>query len=369
MRKILKIVFIVLLVLMGLSFIFGPQISKYFQNKYYKSAYAPVEIDASSIENFPKSHRIKGIPWISYKKSYCQSAALQMIARKNGIKESVGYFNFLMGFTYGAFFRTDMNIFSPYTDPVLGFKEASPYLGLKMKCLTTNDQNLFLNAVRFYISREHPVVIELNAARLWKEKDIIPHTELLIGYDENGFEYFETGRENRFEIQGKGLKIDDQSFIDAVASLSKEFMTPWKFSLIIFEKDKKEENLKKIWLRNGNFLVGNKIGPLTSGSQSIRQFALKVRKTAKVRELKLLEPAIYTRLDNADFLRKHFPRDNDVEKASKLFKKSGNCFENVLNMLKEGSVDKEKAEKISQFLLNASNFEKEIGEIFLKRGK
>jgi hypothetical protein len=367
LKKVLKIALITFLVSMVLSIIFTPMITRNFQNKYYKEAYRPESIEAGSIGDFPKSCRIKDVPWISYKKGYCQSGALQMIAQKYGVREDIGYFNFLMGFTYGAFYRADMGMVFFYEDPIPGLRVAGPYAGLKMKILTTDEKSTFLKALRFYISRGQPVIVQLDAGRLWGETAAIPHSELFMGYDESGFEYFETGKEDRFRTGVKGSGIDNDGLSDAVARISKELMYPWKFLLIVFEKDlKKKDDLREIWLRNGNSLIGKKSGFFSSGSYGIEQFALKLKKTAKIKGTQTLESAAYTRLDNAKFLQRYFRNDGAIADAAGFLKEAGEKYESALEL--SGKNDNRKIGEAAELLAGAASLERKAGEIFLKKG-
>ena len=369
LMKVLKIGLVALVVMIGVSMIFSPKIAKYFQHKYYNSTYEPEEISNDAVKSYPPHHRINGIPWISYRKLYSQPALLQMVARKHGIREDLGYFNFLIGFTYGAIYRNGMDVFSPYTDYASGFKEAAPYLGLKMRCLTTNDSNVFLKTVRSYISRGYPVAVELDAAKLWKEGEISPRIELLIGYDKDGFEYFEPGKENRFKAWSRGLRVSDVVLSEAVISMTDNFLIPWKFAFIVFEKAAKKDDIKEVWSKNGNALVGKKVGPLAYGSLAISQFARRFKGTRKIKDIKLMEAAAYTRIDNAKFLRSYFPHDKEIKKAASLFAEAGSRYKKILNMVEKGVENKQQATEVSDLLINAASLEKEAGEIFLQQGK
>jgi len=368
----LKLILIVVVVVGVLWFaMMGPggYLPTYFQQQYFRQAYQPEKIELKEIGDFPGEYRIEGIPWISYEKAYCHSTALQMIAYKHGLKPSIGWLNFLMGFTYGAFYRGDPTGFMPYTDPIPGARVAAPYLGLKMRYLTTNDSDSFLNAVRFYLSRGYPVGIQLDAAMLWDEEGFFPHRELLVGYDKSGFHYFETIKEDRFIEEAEGLKITGRLLVKAVSKINKEFARPWRFALTIFEKGEKKEDLSEIWIRNGKLLVGSKQGPIASGAPAIKEFASKLKKVGGIKNLWALETMSYTRSDNAAFLKGYFAGDEQVEEAAILLQGAGEHYQEVLEKVTTGIEDEEEIEEVVALLSKAASLEEEAGRIFMSKGE
>jgi len=109
--------------------------SMYFVYKHIEKAYKAKWVDEAPIGNLPAKAHIKNIKWISYKVPYCASTCLQMIAYKYDIKGNIGYFNLIMGFTYGAFLASTSEQnkywFIPFGDPISGLRNASQILGLK----------------------------------------------------------------------------------------------------------------------------------------------------------------------------------------------------------------------------------------------
>jgi hypothetical protein len=328
-------------------------------------------LESQAIEKFPLEYQIKDIPWISYKKWYCMSALLQMIAYKHGIiKEEIGYYNFLMGWTYGASFIRRYNEFGPYASALKGFEVAAPYLSLKMRYLVTDNPDIFLKALKFYISREYPVAVTLNAAVLRDGLGRFDHGELLVGYDLSGFYYYETGRVDRFVEGGKGIKVDNQTLFDAVEDYNQKYF-PWKFALIIFEEEKdKEKDIGKIWIRNGKSLIGGKNRISSSGSLAIREFSDNFTKALLHTEEEFIEATYYTRSDNAEFLKRCFPVDKDIEQVSDLLKKAGEYYQQAYEKYKQGLYcDKKDLDIIKSLLYKGSYLEEEAGRIFIKKAK
>ena len=346
-------------------YLLGPRITKYYQDKYYRTTYDPQRIDTQTFENLPAVYHVSGVPQISNKKAYCQSTALQMISAKNGINEELGYFNFHMGFSYGVFYRADAKIVTFFNDPLPGFRMASPYLGLKMNYLVTDKEEVFLKAIKFYVSNNKPVVVEIDAAPLWGETTFLPHSELIVGYSEKGFEYYEPGKEDVVRNNAQGLFMDEKTLIKASLSECKNFMLPWKFSLIVFDKaDTKQQDLEDIYNINGNFLVGRKYGPMASGAAALRILAADVGKGKKI-DITAIEPAVYLRGDNAQFLKRYFSKDAEMVKAAGYLQDAGNNYGKVLEILK--SNDKSKLGEASKLLLDIASAEQAAGEIFLKK--
>ena len=368
-KKVMKTVLIVLLLLTGLLMALGPQITKYTQGKYYKKFYGAEEINPADLKDCPVSFRIKGMTRMSYDKQYFQPAALQMVAAKHGIRQDIGYFNFLMGFTYGVFYRSDMPAPMFTNDPILGFKYAAPYLGLKMRFFTTDDRDVFIKAVKFHVSRNHPVIIELDAGALRGETVFLVHPEVIAGYSERGFEYLETDSKSRPGTGTGVLTTSSDSIVAAVLSQSKAFMSPRRFSIIIFEPaGEKKTDLREVFKQNGESLIGKKYGVVSvmgTGSFALQQFSAALKKKGGAGGLSLIEPAPYTRADNASFLLEYFPGDEDIKKAAADLKEAGLKHGKVLKLLK--AADKAKAEEASGLVSEAAAHEKSAGEIFLKK--
>lgn len=244
-----------------------------------------------------------------------------------------------------------------------------PYLGLETKYLTTNDPDLFINGVRFYLSKEYPVGIQLNAAMLWDKEEFFPHNELLVGYDESGFYYFETLGEGRFIEEAEGLKVSDQILVEAVSNLNEEFARPWKFALTIFDKGEKKEDLTEIWVRNGEGLIGSKFWNMASGAPAIKEFASDIEGSGEIENLWALEALSYTRWDNAEFLEQRFAGNEEIKEAADLLRNADECYDKVLEIAQGDLENKEKANKVAQWLIKGASLEEEAGKNFLSKGE
>ncbi len=350
---------------------------------WFNSLLNPERIDQERIGNFPVEYHILDVPCISYKKTYCQTAILQMVAAQRGINETIGYINFLTGATYGAAYTggtREWFTFFPYTDTNTGYKVAAPYLGLKRRYLVTDDGDCFLKVLRYCLSQGFPVHLGLNISRLENKNFISPHNELLVGYDENNFYYYEPEEpeygDRRIEGGMKGDKVEQQSLLLAVNDQSKVFGYPWNFALTIFEEreEVKEQDLSIIWIRNGQLIKGSR-WPIPLGYFAIKKFSTnlqkvqnKIKNTEEKEEIEwVLEALPYTRFDNAAFIQDRFTGEEQILKIVDLFRQCGKYYQQSLQILKEDGIIKIK--ESTALLLAGANLEKKIGQILINRGK
>jgi len=340
---------------------------------YYRISYKPLKLSAEAIGDFPPSYQLDDVPWIATKESYCQSNTLQMIVAQKGIEKPRGYLNFLMGFTYGAFeMPAGLGLF-PYTDPETGFVVAAPYLGLVRRYYVTNDKSLYLDALRYYLSQGYPVRVGLNACTLRGEECQWPHSELLVGYDEMSFYYYETVMDEPRHLPPgeKGIQVPYQTLLEAVQGQAKIFSYPYRYSLTIFEEGPVEEDLGPIWARNGRSLIGGAAYTYW-GAGAIERLAKRVKEwgieldVSKVRWG--IDAAAYTRRDNATYLREAFAGQADIERAADLFDEAAKLYVEALSALEKGIANQAEADGIAGMLSRAAAIEREIGKIFLARG-
>jgi hypothetical protein len=340
---------------------------------YYRISYKPLKLSAEAVGDFPPQYHLDDVPWISTKESYCQSNSLQMIAAQKGIEKPTGYFNFLMGFTYGAFEMPAELGFFPFTDPETGFVVAAPYLGLVRRYYVTNDESLYLDALRYYLSRGYPVRVGLNVCTLRGEEGQLPHSEVLVGYDEMSFYYYETVMDEPRHLPPgeKGIRVHYQTLLEAVRGQAKVFSYPWRYSLTIFEEGPLREDLRPIWARNGRSLIGGAeythwgAGAIEGLAKRIKERGVKLD-VSKVRWG--IDAAAYTRRDNATYLREDFAGQADIERAADLFDEAAKLYAEALSALEKGIANQTEADQIAGMLSEAAALEREIGKIFLAQG-
>jgi hypothetical protein len=346
---------------------------------YMRQTRQPIRLTADAVGAFPTEHHLDDIPWIATREWYCQSNSLAMVAAQHGIDEPTEHFCFFTGFTYGATRQPDSWVFLPYTDPEAGFGVAAPYLGLVRRYYTTNDAVLYLDALRTYLSQGYPVRVALNGCMLPQmEPCADAHSEILVGYDGEGFFYYETvARLQHLPPGEEGIWVSERTLLDAVANWSGAFSTPWRYALTIFEEGPVEEDLAPLWARNGELLAGgSRFGP-RQGADAIEALAAQVEEQWEELDLTEtdfgslrcgFEAASYTRHSNAAYLRAALGGENDVERAATLFDQAADLYEDALAAVEDGIADQSEALRIADTLRNVAALEREIGQIFLARG-
>lgn len=351
----------------------------FFARMYLRQTRQPIRLTADAVGTFPTEHHLDNVPWIATREWYCQSNSLAMIAAQRGIDEPTEHFCFLTGFTYGASRQPGRWPFLPYADPEAGFGVAAPYLGLVRRTYVSDDSSLYLDALRTYLSQGYPVRVALNGCMLPEmEPCADAHSEILVGYDADGFFYYETVDDSQHLPPGEeGIWVSERTLLDAVVSWSGAFSTPWRYALTVFETGPVERDLKQVWTRNGELLSGgSRFGPL-QGADAIEALAAKVEDDWAQLDLTNtdfgslrcgIEAAGYTRHSNAAYLRATFSGETDVELAADLFDEAVSCYTVVLAALEDGVGDQSEAEQVAKALRDAAALEREVGQIFLARG-
>jgi hypothetical protein len=244
----------------------------------------------------------------------------------------------------------------------------------------TDDDALYLDALRYYLSQGYPVRVGLDMGVLYSAEEQLPHSEILVGYDEAGFYYYETVctspascEPGRRPPGDEGLYVPDQRLLDAVLGQATLVSYPWRYSFTIFEPGSLEEDLGPVWTRNGQLLVGGaQYGP-RQGADAIEALAARVEergvKTDVAANRLGLEAAAYTRRDNAAYLRETFAGQPDLERAAALFSRAADDYQAVLDSVRDGIADQSEADRIAAWLRDAAAAEREAGEIFLGRGR
>ena len=370
----------ILVVLAAGGFLGWRMLVAYFQRQYYRETYAPTELAAGDIGDCPATHRLDDVPWFATAETYCQSNSLQMIAAQKGIQESRAYFDFLMGFTYGAAEVPGEPGFLPFTDPESGFVVAASYLGLVRHYTVTDDETLYLDALRYYLSQGYPVRVALDVAVLYDLERPLPHSEVLVGYDETGFTYYETVCMPGFPCEpghlppgAEGLWVSDQKLLQAVLGQARMFSYPWRYSLSIFEAGPVEDDLGPVWARNGRSLIGGaRYGP-RQGADAIEGLADTIEKRGARVDLSEvywgLEAAVYTRRSNATYLRSAFASQPDLGRAADLFDQAAEAYAQALAASEDGIADQAEANQVTALLRDAATAEREAGKILLARGQ
>jgi hypothetical protein len=369
----------VLLTLVVAVFVGWRVLTNHFVHRYHRDTSRPMELTDGDIDDYPVEFHLDDVPWIATREWTCSANSLAMIAAQHGTDASIRHCNFLMGFTYGASAVPGRIVVQFFGEPEAGLVAAAPYLGLERRYTITDDENLYLDALRYFLSKGYAVRLGLDVAVLYDLDEPSPHSEVLVGYDETGFRYYETVCLPEFPCEPgqlppgeEGLWVSKQTLLEAVLSQAKMFSYPWRYSLTIFEEGPKEDDLGPIWTRNGEQLVGGtRYGP-PQGADAIEGLAASVEKRGTRIDVSEVSPAlgagVYNRRDNAAHLREAFPGQGDVERAATLFERAAEDYESALEAMSNGIADQVEADRIATWLRDAATAEREVGEILLRRG-
>jgi hypothetical protein len=355
------------------------RIIKYMARWYYRNMYQPASLDGKPLPGHPPEHRLNTVPWISTWETVCQSTALQMIAACHGIEKPRRYFDFLMGFTYGASYRDDFGFITAGVDPETGLITAAPYLGLVRRYYFTDAAALYLRALRSYLSRGYPVRVPLDMGALYGQADPLPHNEVLVGYDESGFHYYEPvsrppapSQPGHLPPGEPGLYVTDERLLQAVNSESNLFGYPWRYPFVIFEPDDRRDDLGPVWRQNGQALVGGNRWGQRWGAAAIEYQAGEIERGGERFDFSRvalgLEVGAATRPDNAAYLRETFGGRADLMQAADHFAQAAQCYQSAREAATNGIANQAVTGRIAGWLRQAAGAERAAGRIFLAQG-
>ena len=392
--KISRLILIIQLIV-GLFAFYSCFDERAYVEKYFVEIYQPTQI-ALGEKVYPDTYFIDGLTWYCIEKNYlCQSTTLQMIAEKHGIEKPLGYFSFLLGYTHGATYVKGAGMFAAYSDPEPGFITASDYLGLERKYFITDNPELLIDNIRYYLSKNHPVRIAWNSAQTmkfaiesgyfpvpenWKEPPqgaFSPHSVVFVGYDSSAFYYYETHGMDFVLMGEKGIKIDNQSALDAISSFSSRYTLPWTYMMTVFEPGKTSGSIETIFEQIGEEMIGRVLGPTSTGSFALKGLSGGVRKegmrifNSPKKEFfkRTIETLWKTRKDNAVFLEQTFSENAGILQIAGLLYNSAYNYQSILNILEKENNTRDDVKTIRRLLDLSAEMEKEAGEIFLSLSK
>ena len=342
-----------------------------FYHDYLKEYYKPRPITKSDIGSYPQLAHVANMPWISYNKSYCASICLQMVTYKHGLNMSLGLLNFIMGFTYGAAYMQYYNFatFIPGGEPILGYVYAAEQLGFEYHMLVTNDEETFIDACRYLISKDIPVILPVDASKLYNTSGHAPHFELLVGYEDDMFYLYEpVMNESKFTYGERGIAFSCDTIAKASKALSELFYYPWKYTLIYFTVASSPKlDMKSVLLRVGELQVGFVEHGMAIGSKAIEMFANRTAE-GKIKAEDYtwaLLYAITTRRDNAAFLRSYFKGNTLIEQAANKLEQAASLYAQALDLARDGLTISEKIQFV-QLLHQAAKLEEEVGRLMIE---
>jgi hypothetical protein len=362
-----------------------------YVEKYFVEIYQPTQIDVEE-KVYPGTHFIEGLTWYCIEKNYlCQSSTLQMIAEKHGIEKPLDYFSFLLGYTYGAMYVKGAGMFAAYSDPEPGFITASNYLGLERKYLVTDNPELLIKNIKYYLSKNYPVRIAWNSAPTmkfaieseyfpvpdnWKEpppKAFSPHSVVFTGYDSTSFYYYETHGMDFILTGEKGIKIDHHSALEAIFSFSSRYNLPWNYMMTVFEPGQTNGSIETIYEQIGEEMIGRVLGPTSTGSFALKGLSKGVKKEGinifNSPKKEFFARSIVTlrdiRRDNAVFLEQTFSEKAEILQIAGLLHNSVNNYQSIFEILEKENNTRDDVKSIRRLLELSAETEKEAGNLFL----
>lgn len=352
-----------------------------FVRRYYMHAYAPIRLAATDVGDYPPEQQLRDVPWIATDVPACQSTSLQMIAAQHGAVRPRAQIDFLMAFTYGFSAIPGTSEFFPGgVDPEVGLRDAAPYLGLRRRYYVTDDPVLYVRALRSFLARGYPVRVALDMGALYGASAVIPHSDVLIGYDNTGFSLYETVclppatcTPGERPPGADGIYVTEARLLQTVTNLARRFAYPWRYTLTIFEPGPPVDDLRPVWARLANAtLGGNSYGPPTGVAVLERTAAQIERQGSRYRAAAItqgLETAVRFRRDNARYLRERFPDEADLAHVAVRLEQAADRYAAALAAITDGIADRDEARQIATGLREAAVAERALGATLLARAK
>ena len=275
------------------------------------TAYDPISIEPASRLESPPDHHVAGVPWIAHARAYCQSTSLQMIAEWRSRRERpLGFYNWLMGFTYGAGHLRGSLIFLPYEDPEAGFRFAAPFLGLRHRYYVSDDAPAYVQAAKTSVAGGAPIRIMLDSATLKGRRDYFsPHSIVVVGYRGDDACVYETRTDDKREDGARGQEVPWSLILEASKRVSETYRYPWTFQFTRFDPiEPVPLDETRVWARNARSLLGADIGFAATGAAALRSLASELERegggpAGRWDDLKIFfDYGVYTRADNAAYL-------------------------------------------------------------------
>lgn len=364
-----KVTFLSIGLFLLLTVLSSCNIAKFFQQKYYKDSYEPVSI--TKVDNaIPVAHKIEGITCYSYANPYCQSASMQMIHSLDNNEQDIHFYNWIMGFTYGAYFHNYVGIqsFLPSNDPELGYIQAAEMMGYDRKYYITDKFDDYKQFIKQQLSDNVPIRVSVNSATMVNEEGFYPHSILLVGYNAENVIYYETGESDRKIENHEGETMDWNTLKASVESIADGFNYPWIYQLTLIKSQNTNINTdindSRLIAANKSSVLGNTYGPVHIGANAFTALANYIDKNGISADEKdylelVVEMAAENRLDNANFLKN--TEISSFVNAANYFTASSKLLKDLLNELNQ---EKTNLQTVSNLLVSISEQEQLVANAF-----
>jgi hypothetical protein len=213
---------------------------------------------------------------------------------------------------------------------------------------------------------------------LHDESEPLPHNEVVVGYDDGGFYYYEPVCRPPADCQpglippgALGLRVPLERLLRAVDSQSQLFGYPWRYPFVLLEPGLRQESLNPVWHQNGQALIGGKRWGQLWGSAAIEHTAAEIERCGDHFDPSQIELGLgvgaVTRPDNALYLRESFADKAELLRAAQCFDQAARCYRSCELMIAERGWDLETARRTAEWLRDAARLERAAGEIFLSQ--
>lgn len=315
-----------------------------FIHAYYANEYRPTPLAEAELGQPPPRARVNDVPWLSEAVGLCQSGSLRMLAAQHGRALPRPTIDFLMGFTWGATAIPRRTGFFPGQDPEVGFLRAAPFLGFERRYLTTDSADDFVRALKTFLSKGRAVRVALDRSILLDRRGASPHSVVLVGYDEAGFEYYEPTCDDAKRCEAgeraagaPGLTMTTAQLLIAAESQALVFQYPWTYQLLVLEPGPTTPDLSPLLAVNGRALVGLKSQGPSTGSVAVSETARAItRHGAEVVTAELLNGvrvAAQVRRENAEALSSLFPSRPGLARAAEALDEAATRYAEALKAL------------------------------------
>lgn len=346
-----------------------------FIQAYYLSEYRPEALTAAELGEPPATHRLTDVPWLSETPALCQSISLRMLAAQQGRVESRPTIDFMMGFTWGATAIPRRTGFFPGQDPEVGFLRAAPYLGFTRRYLTTDSADDFVRALKTFLSKGRAVRVAVDRSLLLEARGVVPHSVVLIGYDAEGFEYYEPTCDDAKRCAAMerapgqpGLKVTTAQLLLATESQALVFQYPWKYQLLVLEPSSAPvPEVSTLLAVNGRALMGMKSAGPSTGSVAVTDTANAIERHGKdvvtPELLRGVSIAALVRRDDSIALSSLFAARSELAPAAEALDEAGKAYARAVT-----AFEANEPEQGAQALKEAAAFDLKAGEVMLRVG-
>jgi hypothetical protein len=230
---------------------------------YYQAEYQPAQLLASEVTDAPASFRLSDVPPYTEPLPLAASVTLRMLAAQQGRAGPRSTIDFWTGLTWGATPIPQRTGFFPGQDAEPGLRRGATALGFTLRYLTTDDRELFVRALKYFLSKGRAVRVAIDRAMLLEESGLMPHAVVLIGYDGSQLEYYEPWCDVPTHCAldepagSPGRKVTVERLALACESLALAYQYPWKYQLTVLEPSSAQPPpLEQALQANARALVG-----------------------------------------------------------------------------------------------------------------